>query len=250
MQSLSKKAAAKWLAICVVIVFLLGVLPINVQCQDEGDDDSGDDGDIGGGGGGGGVTIPTGTPTASPTATTSPTAKPSAQDSDDSDDEDSGFIHRITPAKSNTLKVDFGLIGEIALIILLVVGGLVGGVMVMKRRGTSEKSLRKMSYADYQAWVIKKMRGTAASSMDTSRGIDGFSSVGYPLSIKQTDSVGMRDIDLFASSVARKKARNGVIVAFGFSPDAIRGKVRARSSYGLDIQMMTVQDLLMSQNAI
>ena len=114
----------------------------------------------------------------------------------------------------------------------------------------NERSLRKLTYGEFQTWVLKKMRGTIASSIDSSHGIDGFSSMGYPLAIKQSDSVSMRDIDLFASSVARKKIHNGMIIAFGFNPDAVRGKVRARRSYGIDIQMLTIQELLMSRNPL
>jgi len=234
MQCLGKKVATKVLVISIVGFFLLGVLPLNSQCQE------------------GPPPIPTFPPkTATPIPSATATPEPTEIDDEPTDETDTGRsrYNRVTPSRS-TGAVNIAFIGEIALIALLLVGGLVGGVVVFRRRGMNPRSLRKLTYGEYQTWVLKKMRGTAASSMDSSRGIDGFSSVGHPLAIKQSDSVSMRDIDLFASSVARKKARNGVIVAFGFSPDAIRGKVRARRSYGLDIQMLTVDELLMSRNPL
>ena len=117
------------------------------------------------------------------------------------------------------------------------------GFMFVRKRGPNEKKLRRLPSNEFNTWVLKRLSGRSASSMDASFGIDGYTSSGYPLTIKQSDSVGMNTIDLFAASVVKNKARSGVIVAFGFSDDAIRGKVRARRG-GLDIQMLTVQELL------
>ncbi len=132
-----------------------------------------------------------------------------------------------------------GIAGAVVAVVLIGVGSF----FLLKKRGPSEKGLRKLSDRELQEWVIKKLGGRAASSMDSSLGIDGFTSMGQPLAVKSSDSVNMNTIDLFASAVSRSKARNGVIVAFGFSDDAIRGKVRARRSYGIDIQMVTFREL-------
>lgn len=134
-------------------------------------------------------------------------------------------------------------IGEIAAAVAVVCVAGFSAFVLLRRRGTSEKKLRRLSSNEFNTWVLKRLAGKPPSSMDTSLGIDGFTSAGYPLSIKQSDSVGMNHIDLFAASVARSKARNGVIVAFGFSDDAIRGKVRAKRN-GLDIEMLTIQELI------
>ncbi|MDR0372407.1 MAG: hypothetical protein LBI79_02420 [Nitrososphaerota archaeon] len=120
---------------------------------------------------------------------------------------------------------------------------ILSGFMLVRRRGPNEKKLRRLPSNEFNTWVLKRLAGRPSSAVDTSFGINGFTSLGYPLSIKQSDSVGMNTIDLFAASMARSKARSGIIVAFGFSDDALRGKVRARRG-GLDIQMLTVQELL------
>lgn len=123
----------------------------------------------------------------------------------------------------------------------------VASVMLLRKRRVSEKSLRNRSNSDFQAWVLKKLEGRASTSMDIALGIDGFSRLGEPICIKQSDSVGLPEIDRFAVALAKSRARNGTMVAFGFSGDAIRGKVRARTNFKVDIQMMTVQELIMKR---
>ena len=80
-------------------------------------------------------------------------------------------------------------------------------------------------------------------------GIDGFTMGGQPVLIKQSDGIGMSVIESFASALARNKVREGVIVAFSFGSDAIRGKVRAKMNYGLELQMLTVDELIYSKRA-
>lgn len=135
-----------------------------------------------------------------------------------------------------------------------IIGGAAVGVAVacvgstfflLKKRRVSEKSLRNLSNSDLQRWVLKQLDGRMPSSSDSALGIDGFSRLGEPISIKQSDSVDMAAISSFAAALAKNRKRNGIVVAFGFSADAIRGKVRARTSYGIDIQMITFQELMM-----
>jgi hypothetical protein len=59
----------------------------------------------------------------------------------------------------------------------------------------------------------------------------------------------MTAIDLFAAALAKSRARNGVMVAFSFGDDAIRGKIRAKRN-GLDIQTLTVSELIYNRNAL
>ena len=129
-----------------------------------------------------------------------------------------------------------------AVVAVAAVGG--GGFFLFKKRRVSEKSLRRLSSGEFQGWVLKRLDGKPATSKDISMGIDGFSRLNQPISIKQSDSVGMNAVDLFAASLAKNRATAGMMVAFGFSDDAIRGKVRARTNYRLDIQMMTVRELI------
>lgn len=141
-------------------------------------------------------------------------------------------------------SLDWGLIGTVVAVV--VVGALVGvgGFVFVKKRRVNEASLKRLSNSDFQQWVLKRLDGKPGSSKDNALGIDGFSRLNLPISIKQTDSVGMNAIDLFAASLARNRATCGIMVAFGFADDAIRGKVRARTNYRLNIEMMTIRELI------
>jgi hypothetical protein len=146
--------------------------------------------------------------------------------------------------KGTTSSFDWTLIIGVtgAVVAVAAVGG--GGFFLLKKRRVSEKSLRRLSSGEFQGWVLKRLDGKPATSKDIAVGIDGFSRLNQPISIKQSDSVGMNAVDLFAASLAKNRATAGMMVAFGFSDDAIRGKVRARTNYRLDIQMMTVRELI------
>jgi hypothetical protein len=146
--------------------------------------------------------------------------------------------------------VDWALIGWVVGAVLVVAVACVGGFVAFRKRGVSEEKLRRLSSSEFQQWVLKKLDGKPGSSKDTAMGIDGFSRLNLPISIKQTDAVGMNAIDLFAASLAKSRATGGIMVAFGFGDDAIRGKVRARTNYRLDIEMMTVRELLDGRSSL
>jgi hypothetical protein len=139
---------------------------------------------------------------------------------------------------------DWGLIGTVAGVIVVVAVVSVLGFFFVRKRRVNEASLRRLSGSEFQQWVLKRLEGKPGSSKDTAMGIDGFSRLNLPISIKQTDAVGMNAVDLFAASLAKNRSTGGIMVAFGFGDDAIRGKVRARTNYRLDIEMMTVRELL------
>lgn len=115
---------------------------------------------------------------------------------------------------------------------------------LMKSRRVNEKSLRRLSSREFNDWVLAKLNGRPPTARDTAMGIDGYTSGGEPVLIKQTDGVGMSVIDSFAAALARNRARGGMIVAFSFGDDAIRGKVRAKINYRLEIEMLTVKELI------
>lgn len=139
---------------------------------------------------------------------------------------------------------DIALITGAVAGVAIALGGGFAGFILLKKRRVNEKTLRRLSSAEFQAWVLKRLDGRSAAAADNAMGIDGFTSLNQPVQIKQADSVGMNVVDLFASSVARKKTSGGVIVAFSYADDAIRGKVRARRNLNLDIQMYTVAELI------
>ena len=145
--------------------------------------------------------------------------------------------------------LDLTLIAGAGAAVAVGLGGGFAGFFLLKRRRVSESSLRRLSSSEFQAWVLKRLDGKLPASMDTAMGIDGYTSLNQPIQIKQSDNVGMNAVDLYASAVACEKAAGGVMVAFNFADDALRGKVRARRSLNLDIQMFTVRELVENRRA-
>jgi hypothetical protein len=123
----------------------------------------------------------------------------------------------------------------------------VAAVVVVKKRKVSEKDLRKLPPTEFQNWVLKKLAGKPASPGDCRIGIDGYTTEGQPISIKQSDGVGRDVIDKFASAIGQSRAKNGILVAYSFGSDAYTAKVKAKLNYGLEIQMVTVKDLIESK---
>jgi hypothetical protein len=194
---------------------------------------------------------PTPTPTPTPKPSTTPTSKPTASPTPEATEPEiteeptpKATRHPTATPKGTQAGTNWVFIGEIvaAAAVLSVVGAF--GFVFSKRRRVNEKSLRRLSSSEFQNWVLKRLDGKPATSKDIALGIDGFSRLNEPISIKQTDSVGMVAVDSFAASLAKNRARSGIMVAFDFSDDAVRGKVRARMNYRLDIQMMTVRELI------
>jgi hypothetical protein len=120
----------------------------------------------------------------------------------------------------------------------------IGAIVVTKRKKVSEKDLRKLTPVEFQNWVIQRISGKSASATDSRIGIDGYTTEGYPIKIKQSEDVDRNAIENFASLMGRIKAKNGVIVAFSFSENAIRGIVRARVNYRVEIRKVSVKELI------
>jgi hypothetical protein len=132
--------------------------------------------------------------------------------------------------------------------VAVVAGVAITAFVVVKKRGVKEEDLRKMPPSEFQNWVLKRMDGKSASQSDVRMGIDGYTLGGQPVSIRQEDGVGRDIIEKFAAAMGRRNAKSGTIVAFSFGADAIRGRVRAKMSYGFDLEMVTVRELIESRS--
>jgi hypothetical protein len=139
---------------------------------------------------------------------------------------------------------------EAAVAVIVVIVVVVGAFLVLKKRRISEEKLRRFSSSQLNNWVLARLDGKAASSRDTAMGIDGYTGRGQPVQIKQSDDVGMIMIESFAAALARNKARNGVIVGYSFGSDAVRGKIRAQMNYKLQIEMLTIKELIESKRTL
>lgn len=128
--------------------------------------------------------------------------------------------------------------------VAVVAGVAIAAFVVLKKRTVKEEDLKKLPPTEFQNWVLKRMNGKPASTSDTRTGIDGYTLDGQPVSIKQADNVGRNVIENFAAAMGRHKSKSGTIVAFSFDNDAVRGRVRAKLNYGIDMQMVTVRELI------
>jgi len=123
---------------------------------------------------------------------------------------------------------------------------IIAAVVIVKRKKVTEKDLRKLPPSEFQNWVVQRFSGKVSSQQGSYMGIDGYTVEGYPIQAKQLDNVGSNIVDSFATAIGRSKAKTGVIVAFSFGNDVIRGIVRAKLHYGLEIKTVTVKELIES----
>jgi len=144
--------------------------------------------------------------------------------------------------QEGTLDIGGAVYGAAAVVV--VAGVAIGAFVLVKKRGVKEEDLKKLPLSEFQNWVLKRIGGKSASQSDARMGIDGYTIDGQPVSIKQSNDVGRDVIENFAAAMGRRNAKNGSIIAFSFGNDAIRGRVRAKLSYGREIQMITVKELI------
>ena len=157
-----------------------------------------------------------------------------------------------TGVEAGEQNADFDIGGAVygATAVVVIAGVAVAAFVVMKKRSVKESDLRKLPATEFQNWVLKKMGGKPSSQGDARMGIDGYTIDGQPIAIKQTDNIDRTVVENFAAAMGRRNAKNGTIVAFSFGTDAVRGRVRAKMSYGLDIQMVTARDLTENRNTM
>lgn len=112
---------------------------------------------------------------------------------------------------------------------------------------TTEDDLRHLKPFEFQNWVIQQFFGTASPRKSGDMGIDGYTfMVQDPIQVKQSDRVGRNVVDNFETAMRRAGKEKGYIVAFSFGRGAREEVARARWSDRLEIELVTVEDLLKS----
>ena len=135
--------------------------------------------------------------------------------------------------------VDWTLVGVGGIATVTIVA-----IVVVRRKKVTENDLRRLAPIEFQNWVVKRLLGKASSISDSRIGIDAYTSEGHPIQIKQSDNISRNVIENFASVMGQIKAKNGIIIAFSFADDAIRGIVRARIAYRVEIKKVTIKELI------
>lgn len=109
----------------------------------------------------------------------------------------------------------------------------------------TKDDLRKLRPFEFQNWVIQRFQGTHSKHKSGDMGIDGYSfMVNDPIQVKQSERVGRNVIDNFETAMSRIGKDKGYIVGFSFTRGAREEVARARWESRLDIQLVTVDQLL------
>ena len=108
--------------------------------------------------------------------------------------------------------------------------------------------LRLLRPFEFQNWVMAKIVGTPSPRKTGDMGIDGYSFMVHdPVQVKQSERVGRNVVDNFETAMRREKKDTGYIIAFSFGTGAKKEVARARVQDGLDIRLITVEQLLESR---
>jgi len=104
--------------------------------------------------------------------------------------------------------------------------------------------LRQLQPFEFQNWVVQKLGARVSERKIGDMGIDGFTFDLKPIQVKQSDNIGRNVIDNFETAMRRVKAKKGIIVAFSFGKGAYEEVARAKLQEGLEIELITVNDLI------
>lgn len=128
------------------------------------------------------------------------------------------------------------------------------------------EELRQYPPFEFQNWAINALGGVPSRVKVRNGGIDGkvypvelkkervkgidlFGDIDryIPIQVKRTDQVGRPDIEIFEVAMKRDKRDRGIFIGFDFSRDAKKEIRRAERDEGLEIEMITVRQILEGQ---
>jgi site-specific DNA-methyltransferase (adenine-specific) len=116
---------------------------------------------------------------------------------------------------------------------------------------TSEDQLRRLKPFEFQNWVIQRVDGAHSPRKTGDMGIDGFSFLERaPIQIKRSDRVGRPVVDNFETAIERHGANKGYVVAFSFTRGAHEEAARVNNAKGLEIELVTVKELLLGTSEL
>lgn len=121
----------------------------------------------------------------------------------------------------------------------------IGATATLVGMPVSDVQLKALKPFEFQNWVIQRFNGTHSSRKSGDMGVDGYSFFEHlPIQVKQSQGVGRNVIDNFETAVEREGKAKGYIVAFTFTKNAREEVARVKAAKGLEIQLVTVADLL------
>ena len=121
---------------------------------------------------------------------------------------------------------------------------------------TTIEQVKKLEPFEFQNWVvIDKMRANASRKKVGDMGLDGYYSKNIfieasGIQVKQSDKVGRNVVDNFETALKRADYKKGYIVAFSFTKGSYEEVARIKNKEGLEIKLITVEDLLEKKKII
>jgi len=110
---------------------------------------------------------------------------------------------------------------------------------------TTVAELRALKPFEFQNWVIRERFNGAIGPKGGDKGIDGYSFMLHePIQVKQSDHIGRNVIDNFLAAMRRTTKSCGYIVAFSFGKGAHEEAARLKGKEGIEIILLTVEELL------
>ncbi len=106
------------------------------------------------------------------------------------------------------------------------------------------EELKSVTPHDFQNWVCQKLSARVSPRRSGDMGIDGWIMNTIPIQVKQSERVGRNVVDNFETALRRAKKKEGIIVAFSFTSGAYSEASRAKIQEGLNIKLITVEELL------
>ncbi|HEY7535785.1 MAG TPA: DNA methyltransferase, partial [Thermodesulfobacteriota bacterium] len=117
------------------------------------------------------------------------------------------------------------------------------------------KELRNLKPFEFQNWAINEMQANHSRKKVGDMGLDGYINKSLfreasGIQVKQSDGVGRNVVDNFKSALERAKYKKGYLIALGFSKGAVEESARLRNAKHVDIELVTVEDLLCKQKTL
>jgi DNA modification methylase len=110
---------------------------------------------------------------------------------------------------------------------------------------TTETDLRNLKAFEFKNWILQKFLAKHATRKKSSLGIDGYSfMLNEPIQIQQSESIGRDVVEAFENVLQSTGDEHGYIVAFGFMPAAFEAIAHARWMKKLQVELVTVKQLL------
>jgi len=142
-----------------------------------------------------------------------------------------------------------------------------GANFIVRDLPKTAQELRQYPAFEFQNWAINALGGVQSRTKVRDGGIDGklypiediskekqsgkdmFGEIDryIPIQVKRVDQVGRPDIDNFETAMKRDGRTKGIFVGFGFSRDAEKEVRRAEREEGLEIDLITVAEMIEKQ---